>query len=547
MKKTKPEVVAPLILTEQYRQDVASRSHLGRRGYTIPKSSLTKEDLDFLCKDLMLKPVVMGPSYGPEKEAAFPVYRENTNKIYVPRFYGIARYGTPGKTEVGLGSEIDLTFQKPLRDYQEKIIGVYVDHVLNKCIRNERHGGDERNKRNEVTGESCHNGGILEVPCGRGKTVMALKIISLLKQKTLIIVHKEFLMNQWIERIAEFLPGARVGKIQAQVFDVADKDIVIGMIQTMYDKEFPQEAMSTFGLTIIDEVHRIGSEQFSKALLKTVTHYMLGISATVDRKDGLTRVLHMFIGDKIYSEAREDTDEVTVRAIQYKTDDAEFLEPELDFRGQPKFSTMISKLCAYNRRSDFVVRVLGNLVEENSDSQIMILAHNRSLLTYLHDAIEYRKIAECGYYVGGMKQADLQATESKQIVLATYAMAAEALDIKTLSTLVMVTPKTDIIQSVGRILRVKHDNPMVIDIVDPHDIFQNQWVKRRQYYKRCNYRIVQTDSSRYTGFQDMEDWKLIFEPRQNGSRKMVKKDCNLPEEDEEPQMKCLINIDGLGF
>jgi len=807
MKKTKAEVVAPLILTEQYRQDVASRSHLGRRGYTIPKSALTKEDLDFLCKDLMLKPVVMGPSYGPEKEAAFPVYRENTNKIYVPRFYGIARYGTPGKTEVGLGSEIDLVFQKPLRDYQEKIIGVYVDHVLNK---GKRHGGDEGNKRNELTGESCDNGGILEVPCGRGKclgkdtpilmydgtikkvqdvevgdqimgddsslrnvlticrgretmveiseryttdsyivnkshilsvihritgekmdmtvekylvhperaklfgyrvpilfpetpipgmdpynygynhdiysgmwmqknyicnsrknqlellagifdrigysnttifrlslpprahvlkqcilylirslgfsvkvehttsfimlnllqtnyarfseiplkikkcfysrdirlsqlsyafdvrfleeddyygfeidgnrrfvlgdftvthnTVMALKIISILKQKTLIIVHKEFLMNQWIERIAEFLPGARVGKIQAQVFDVADKDIVIGMIQTMYDKEFPQEAMSTFGLTIIDEVHRIGSEQFSKALLKTVTHYMLGISATVDRKDGLTRVLHMFIGDKIYSEAREDTDEVTVRAIQYKTDDAEFLEPELDFRGQPKFSTMISKLCAYNRRSDFVVRVLGHLVEENPDSQIMILAHNRSLLTYLHDAIEYRKIAPCGYYVGGMKQADLQATESKQIVLATYAMAAEALDIKTLSTLVMVTPKTDIIQSVGRILRVKHDNPMVIDIVDPHDIFQNQWVKRRQYYKRCNYRIVQTDSTKYSGFQDMEDWKLVFEPKANSyskGKKMINQ--TIDDNEEDGGMKCLINLEGLGF
>jgi hypothetical protein len=187
-------------------------------------------------------------------------------------------------------------------------------------------------------------------------------------------------------------------------------------------------------------------------------------------------------------------------------------------------------------------------VEESSDSQIMILAHNRSLLTYLHDAIEYRKIAPCGYYVGGMKQADLQATESKQIVLATYAMAAEALDIKTLSTLVMVTPKTDIIQSVGRILRVKHDNPMVIDIVDPHDIFQNQWVKRRQYYKRCNYRIVQTDSTKYSGFQDMEDWKLVFEPKANSyskSKKMINQ--TIDDNEEDGVMKCLINVEGLGF
>ena len=57
----------------------------------------------------------------------------------------------------------------------------------------------------------------------------------------------------------------------------------------------------------------------------------------------------------------------------------------------------------------------------------------------------HRKIASVGFYIGGMKQEKLQESETKQIVLATYAMAAEALDIKTLSTLVMITPKTDIV------------------------------------------------------------------------------------------------------
>ena len=114
---------------------------------------------------------------------------------------------------------------------------------------------------------------------------MALKIISLISKKTLIIVHKEFLMNQWIERINEFLPGARIGKIQGTSFDIDNKDIVIGMIQTLYDKEYPSNAFSSFGITIVDEVHRIGSEQFSRTLFKTITPYMLGISATVERKD----------------------------------------------------------------------------------------------------------------------------------------------------------------------------------------------------------------------------------------------------------------------
>ena len=71
------------------------------------------------------------------------------------------------------------------------------------------------------------------------------------------------------------MPGTRIGKIQASVCDVEDKDVVIGMIQTMYNKEFPQEIYGQFGLTIIDEVHRIGSEEFSKTLLKTITPYML--------------------------------------------------------------------------------------------------------------------------------------------------------------------------------------------------------------------------------------------------------------------------------
>ena len=122
----------------------------------------------------------------------------------------------------------------------------------------------------------------------------------------------------------DFLPEATVGKIQGSTFDIEGKDIVIGMVQTLYDKDYAQDAFSCFGLTIIDEVHRIGSEQFSRTLFKTITPYMLGISATVDRKDKLTRVLHMFIGDKIYSEKREDDDLVSVRAVRYISNDPEF-------------------------------------------------------------------------------------------------------------------------------------------------------------------------------------------------------------------------------
>lgn len=533
----------PTILTDAYKQLVADHAYLGKKGYTIPRSVLSEEDIAFLHKDLFVKPFVPGVNYGggqTELATAFPVYRENANKMYLPRFYGIQRYGVPHKNELDPGETISVSFDKLLRDYQDKIVGVYTDYTNAPVSGN-----------TDVMG----GGGILEVPCGRGKTVMALKIISLLRKKTLIIVHKEFLMNQWIERIAEFLPGARVGKIQGPTFDVDGNDIVIGMVQTLYDKEYPTNAFGCFGLTIIDEVHRIGSEQFSRTLFKTITPYMLGISATVDRKDKLTRVLHMFIGDKIYEESRENDDPVCVRGIQYVCDDREFNETEVDFRGNTKYSSMITKLCAFGPRSDFIVRVLKDLRAEQENSQIMILCHNRSLLTYLHDSIVHKEVGSVGYYVGGMKQDKLLETESKQIVLATYAMAAEALDIKTLSTLVMVTPKTDIIQSVGRILRVKHKNPIVVDIIDTHEIFQRQWMQRKRFYKKCQYRIRQIDSTKYASmslnWSTDSTWKRVFEPSAT---------CLLPDDNEEddnddaaaaaaggiaPARKCLIQIDNL--
>jgi len=523
-------------ISDQQKQTIRDQSYLGKKGYTIPKSCLTTDELIFLKEDLFMKPEINGAVYGSSQETAFPVFRENDKKIYIPRFYGISRYGLPPRSELSAGLDINVPFVQTLRDYQEVITGTYMNYVSDKPM---------------------GSGGILDIPTGRGKTVMALKIISSLGKKTLILVHKEFLMTQWIERIEEYLPSARVGKIQADVCDYRDKDIVLGMIQTIYKKEYPQHLYDQFGFTVIDEVHRIGSEEFSKSLLKIITPYMLGISATVERKDKMSKVLYMFIGDVIYSEKRAMDDIVNVRAIEYKTTDREFNEVEYDFRGNPKYSTMITKLCAYNKRTDFILRVITDLLIENPENQIMVLSHNRSILTYLYDGINHRKIGTTGYYVGGMKQEQRKETEEKQIVLATYAMASEGLDIKTLNTLIMITPKTDIVQSVGRILRMKHENPIIVDIVDSHDLFQKQWIQRRRYYKKCNYRIRYIDTNQYAGmnidWETDKTWTWVYEPKPVESTKKDENNQEDSEENEEPEKKsgtvfagkCIIDIEGL--
>ena len=487
-------------------------TYLGQKGYTIPKNELTPEKIKEIKADLTIRPYTQGAP--PSVVLTFPSYRESLSKLYVPHYYGVEKFGLPKSYKTMEGDNISLEFSGTLRDKQVEVVDTYLAHVR----------------------ELNAGGGLLELPCAFGKTVLALNIIASLKKKTIIIVHKEFLMNQWIERIGQFLPGARIGRIQGQVIDIDNKDIVIGMLQSLSMKEYPASLFDSFGLTIIDEVHHISSEVFSNTLFKLVTKYMLGLSATMNRKDGTTRVFKMFLGSVVYKGKRDEERNVVVRAIDYYVDDEEFNRDEVDFRGNPAYSTMISKLCSYNRRSDFILKILADMFVENPAQQIMILAHNRNLLTYFHDAIAHRKIASVGYYVGGMKEKNLKETEGKQVVIATYSMAAEALDIKTLTTLIMATPKTDIEQSIGRILRDKHSNPIVVDIVDSHGIFKNQWKKRKTFYKKENYMIVQTDNVGYLA--NSSAWETIYVPGQ----KKCKSVSNDDDDEESDKGQCLLNF-----
>jgi len=224
---------------------------------------------------------------------------------------------------------------------------------------------------------------------------------------------------------------------------------------------------------------------------------------------------------------------VIVKAIHYSANDEDFNEIKYDYRGNPLYSTMISKLCNYNHRSEFIIQVLQTELNKNNDQQIMILAHNKSLITYLYKAIEHRNIGSVGYYIGGMKEEELKKSESKKIIIATYAMASEGLDIKTLTTLIMASPKTDVCQSVGRILRTKHNNPLVVDVIDKHDIFVKQWQKRRQYYIKQKYYIISTTNEKYK--EDV--WENVYDPKKsNESIKKIKK------KDEPLKGVCLINL-----
>jgi superfamily II DNA or RNA helicase len=443
--------------------------YLGHKGLTIPKQLLSESEQKQLKKDLTITPKNIYQILPP-----FYIYRESPNKFYTPRFYK----SDIVPSQLSQGISIQIPFIGQIRDTQQLAIDAF---MATKC-------------------------GLLQLPCGFGKTILALYLIHVLGKKTLVIVHKEFLMDQWIERIQEFLPTAKIGKIQGTTIDITGKDIVLGMLQSLSTKEYSPQIFKEFGFTIIDETHHMGAEVFSNALFQVVTPYMLGLSATMERKDGMTKIFKMFLGEVLYSAQREISTNIVVQMVKYQVHDAEFNETILNFKGQANYSSMIKKICEYNSRTEFILTVLTHILKDPT-RQIMILAHNKSILTYLYDAIQHRKLASVGYYIGGMVATDLKETESKRVVIATYAMAEEALDIKSLNTLIMASPKTDVTQAVGRILREKHGQPLIVDIVDSHDTFGRQWAKRKKYYVSQKYSIVQSSNLTYPTCEPIKERK----------------------------------------
>ena len=502
-------------------------SHLSNRGYSIYKVCLNNKIIDYIKKELTVKPFTQIQL---SESNSFPIYMESDKKIYVPRFWGIKIFGYPKSIKIEYGKSIDLIFNGTLRDYQKNVMDSYLKAI----------DFYTPEKDNKGIGSA-----LIELFTGAGKTVLALKILEVIKKKTIIFVHKTFLKNQWIERINQYLPNAKIGTIQGQTIDIEDKDIVIAMIQSISMKSYPDNLFNDFGLSIYDECHHISSETFSNCLRKCTTLYGLGLSATMNRKDGLTNVFKMYLGDICnIQNKKEEQDNVLVKAINYNVyGDDEYNETERDYRGNIKYSSMISKVAKYNYRSDFIVNVMLNEININNNQQIILLAHQKNLLNYIYKSLENKNMFNVGYYVGGMKEKDLKNSESKQIILATYQMAAEGLDIQSLTTLLLATPKTDIVQSVGRILRAKHSNPLIIDIIDQHDCFMNQFNKRKIFYNEKNYKIIKTDNKKYIEYynknnKDVENdiWSEIIKREKKSSKKSI----NTNEDMDKLSCVCLI-------
>lgn len=436
-------------------------------GYRIPKTEVS--NLIHLKGCLTVRPYIPKVFVDPRFVSRYPVYKESEKYIYLPKHYGIQEHGAPRETMRDV-QETDANyweFSGAIRPTQQ----VVVDSFLKPEPRD----------------------GIISLQTGGGKTVCALYIASKLRVPTVVLVHSTFLRDQWIERIQAFLPNARIGTVQGETVDIEDKDVVVGMLQTISMKDLPPKLFEKIGLVIVDECHHIASESFSQAIPKLTSKYMLGLSATPERKDKLMHVINWFLGPILYQSNTDDKIDagVKVEVVEFETDDESFNEIVYNKAGVMATVSMINKLVEFEARNKLVAELIEDVFAEPNRNVLVLtdrVEHTKKLLSMLPEHIQ----KESGILSSGMKPGVRdEFCASKRILISTYQLVKEGFDNARLNTLVMATPRPDIEQIVGRILRVEKSKrttePLIIDIVDP--TFRRQFQSRLSLYKERNYVI----------------------------------------------------------
>ena len=464
-------------------------------------------------------------------------------------------------------------------------------------------------------------GAVLSLGTGQGKTTCACYIAAFLGVKTVVLVHKDVLRAQWAERVAQFLPGARVSFVQGAQCDTSG-DVVIAMLQTLVapgrtftwpgvgfvvvdeclpytqrvltetgheeigtifemwksgrvvnvqsfdektqsfvmkpvthawkksatelvkvslgksnyratpnhpvltvdgwkqtgdivpgailisrhgtlrvsstEREFPEDTRvydlevdgtHTFVCSsgpVVHNCHHIAAETFSTAMRGLCAPYTLGLSATPQRKDGLTQIVHWFLGPLAYAAQRDEMRHVTVSMIRYDTPRYRLPAPVTKF-GTVNFVQVISDIAEDDVRTGVIVDAVRDIRAEDPRRVILILSHRRD-----HCIALSRRIPGAVAFLGGPKSKAAKSSkehETAPVVCATYALASEGYDDSRLNTLVLATPCSDVTQAAGRILRGASGNcaPLIVDVMDDFGVAYAQGAKRRAFYKKSGF------------------------------------------------------------
>lgn len=341
-----------------------------------------------------------------------------------------------------------------------------------------------------------HGHFLAEAPTGSGKTVCAIRTAAVIGRKTVINVHLERLLYQWIDEIKSKtgLPESRIGIVQSDYCDWRGKDFVVAMMPSLAQRRYEPEFYASFGTAIYDEVHRVGAPLLSQTAHQFHAHYRWGFSATMYRKDGGERTFYWHIGPvKVVS--RADALPMTVYVKNYAT------------RRKLFGKTHGSRMQCISRdveRNTMLVAIIRRL--HRAGRQTLIVGDSVQHLQHLMDLCAQAGVSreDMGQFTserqvvieyvdgkGKKKQAlkkqkikpeELDAVkENAQLIFATYGMMTEGIDIPRLDAGIDVLPRGDATQLIGRIRRPVpgKPEPIWITIRDTSCFMSMKYYERR--------------------------------------------------------------------
>jgi len=442
--------------------------HIKKNELTSVITAFIKEELNLYNKGYVIKKKLGKSIFGTEKY--FNLIQDVGNEITLPR-------GFLEKLVNFLNAE----------NIAYEILERFAKHKKTKFTSNITLRPEQEKVLTEIKNKT---NGIIIAPPGSGKTIIALQLITELGLPALILVNRNQLLSQWIERTEQFLgiPKTQIGIISAGKKKTG-KQVTIATLQTLARYKDIKEIQNTFGVVIIDECHHIPAKTYREIITSFKSKHCYGLTATHERKFGQEIVTELCIG-QVIAEIKNDS------LNQDKTFDIQIIESniEMPFRYKNDHYEILAKTISYDTsRNKLILNAVLSHLKHNH--KILLLTerkeHIEVLALYLRNQTEILTISGDD----SLKQRKLKHAQIKsgnfKVLVATGQLLGEGFDMEGFDVLVLAFPiafEGKLKQYIGRLRGV--GLKYIIDIRDQYvEFLERQFKKRRKFYDKLENKI----------------------------------------------------------
>ena len=313
-----------------------------------------------------------------------------------------------------------------------------------------------------------------------GKTITALAIAKKLGQKTLVVTHTTNLRNQWEKEVKKSF-DLQPGRIGSGSFNTSSP-IVVGNIQSLYRRI--EEIKPLFGTVVLDEMHHVSSPTFTRIIDEMPARYKIGLTGTLERKDGRHVVFRDYFGSKVLKPPKEN----------FLTPSIDVIKSEVRFLdgSYTPWAERINHLANNEEYVHSIAMIASKYAAEGH--KVLVVSDRVHFLKVCHRLVGDNSVCITGEMDFEEREKTIQQIGEKNILFGTQAIFSEGISIDQLSCLVLATPVNNdplLTQLIGRVIRKKEGKrqPKVVDIHLKGKTASRQANARMGYYVKQGYRI----------------------------------------------------------